>query len=272
MGLNDIPDVALSESCKNLQAASGSKVPILFKGCISESVSLPDVVFFPDSKQNLFPACSGKITRDFEFVGIDNSTIAIIEDVPCQDSTLSQKVSDHQQHNLSRDGSYFSVHTYMMHESELEFVMSDLKAKRIFPDDLNLRERPAILTYFLHAGATAVYYLHAHMDSFYSFNLMEPKIWELINPKYTDQFTYAWSGNALMMLKENSAAPRVIIKQERGDILYIPPWWVHQTRLSEDNHNAGFNIHLISEGSFFGSAVQLAQSLGWSQFFYRNAF
>mmetsp|Transcript_24873 Transcript_24873/g.42605 ORF Transcript_24873/g.42605 Transcript_24873/m.42605 type:complete len:182 (+) Transcript_24873:2-547(+) len=107
-----------------------------------------------------------------------------------------------------------------------------------------------VMTVFLHAGRSAVYYLHSHMDHFLSFCLSEDgKTWVLIDPLYSDSFDSVWSGNAQVMLQElNPGIPRVMVKQEKGDILYVPPWWLHETMVKKTAKNIGFNIHFGVKG------------------------
>mmetsp|Transcript_28546 Transcript_28546/g.77351 ORF Transcript_28546/g.77351 Transcript_28546/m.77351 type:complete len:319 (-) Transcript_28546:19-975(-) len=266
-----MPDTYLTKSCDDMMSIFESQTPILFKHCIRDELTVRDFRYFVETSQNLFPPCHKKVARSFEFAALDGSVQPILEVVPCNASTLRQKMDTFESHKTGVDGSYFDVHTYMLSGEEVEQVKRDLRQKSLIPDGFEFLSTVTALTYFMHAGTTAVYYLHSHMDRFLSFNVKEEKIWEVINPKYHDRFAYQWSGNANMILQELEPAPRVVIKQEKGDVLYIPPWWIHTTRLSGERKNLGFNIHMLSRGQFLGVAAGFFQRLGVTDWFYRNA-
>ena len=37
--------------------------------------------------------------------------------------------------------------------------------------------------------------------------------------------------------------PKLIMTQEKGDILFIPPWWLHEPMVKKTAKNIGFNLH-----------------------------
>ena len=132
-----------------------------------------------------------------------------------------------------------------------------------------MRGGPFVLTTFMHSGRTAVDYFHSHMDVFLSFCHEMPKTWELINPSYHDHFEYYWSGNAIVLVREKQPAPRVVIKQERGDILYVPSWWIHKTSASPQAKSYGINLHSMAPGSYLGlAAFVFMRILGDTEWFY----
>ena len=71
------------------------------------------------------------------------------------------------------------------------------------------------------------------------------------------------------MLKENKRVPKLIIKQQKGDVLFIPPWWIHETVVRKLKKNLGFNIHFGLRGQILFEIVNIAHSLfGDTTFFY----
>lgn len=182
-------------SCKDIDLIYTSHHPILFKGCIDKGLNVDDLLFFEDQVQNLFPPCEGKLLRHFTFESFKGESKPIIEDVPCANSTLVDKISKFHSHELGTGdaaNSYFEVHTYMMSGGERSHL-NDVLAEKIVVDEVDVglgtsKMVGPTLTYFLHAGRSAVYYLHAHMDHFISFCLTEEKTWTLIDPVYLDGF------------------------------------------------------------------------------------
>ena len=64
------------------------------------------------------------------------------------------------------------------------------------------------------------------------------------------------------MLRETTPAPRLEITQRRGDVLFVPPWWIHETRVAPGTKNFGMNIHWMSKGQVLGWAARLHHILG----------
>lgn len=230
--------------------------PVLFKNCLSQNATVEDFILFENNPQNLFPACKGqKLLRYFQFVNYNGETKPIIEDVPCNTSTLREKMDAFYRHKLSNkydgatsenDQSYFEVHTYMMNNQEKSKMELNIKSLMKAPPENSLTQKMlgVTMTVFLHAGRSAVYYLHSHMDHFLSFCLAEEKTWHLIDPIHSDSFDSVWSGNAQIQLQEKEPnVPHLIVKQEKGDILFIPPWWLQETMVKKTAKNIGFNLH-----------------------------
>ena len=256
----------VKSSCDGIGAIYTAQHPILFKNCVDRNLTVDDFVFFQDRAQNLFPTCGeGKLLRHFTFESAGGESKPIIEDVPCSNSTLVDKVSNFNLHELREDesNSFFDVHTYMMSRDERRHLNDALSSRMVRRTDIGIDSKMvnAVMTVFLHAGRTAVYYLHAHMDHFLSFCLSKEKTWMLINPLYMDDFDSVWSGNAQVMLKENKEVPRIIVKQEKGDILYVPPWWIHETLVRKKKKNIGFNIHFGVRGQILMEILNAAHKL-----------
>ena len=115
--------------------------------------------------------------------------------------------------------------------------------------------------------------MHSHMDTFLSFALTKQKVWYLINPTYHDNFEYHWSGNAIVLTREKRDTPRVVITQERGDILYVPSWWLHKTKAKPSAKSFGVNMHCMPEGSVLGSVAHIfMRVLGDTTWFYSTRF
>ena len=264
------PPTLLKFPCDQMDRVLDANQPILFERCIPDGVGLTDVGYFPDVAQNLFAPCGdAKIQRNFEFVGADNKSKSIVEQVPCSPSTLREKIASFDGHDIDRDGNYFEVHTRMATASERKRLDETLHATMVVPEALSVDRMTApVVTHFFHAGRTAVYYLHAHMDRFLSFCLQEEKRWTLVAPQHFKHFEHRWSGNAEMMLRETTPAPRLEITQRRGDVLFVPPWWIHETRVAPGTKNFGMNIHWMSKGQVLGWAASLHQILGNPAWFF----
>lgn len=265
------------ENCNEIASLIYSaQHPVLFKKCLLPNATVEDFMLFKHLKQNLFPPCGGeKLLRHFEYQNFRGEKKQIIEDVPCNPSTLQEKIDSFHEHDLhsteSEDRAYFEVHTYMMTKKETMQMQQRMSA--IMPFNIGMHENmiPAVITAFLHAGRSAVYYLHAHPDHFISFCLSAEKTWVLIDPLYSDSFKSTWSRNAQVMLQElDENVPRIVVKQEKGDILYVPPWWIHETVVKKTAKNLGFNLHYGVRGQAVMELVNLALRFGYPSFFYSN--
>jgi hypothetical protein len=61
------------------------------------------------------------------------------------------------------------------------------------------------------------------------------------------------------------------VRQEKGDILYVPPWWLHETKVRPGKKNVGFNIHFGVPGQLTVHAADFANLvLGNPSFFYTH--
>jgi len=153
--------------CDQISRVYSAQQPIIFRSCIPEGVGLADIGYFPDEKQNLFTPCEEKLIRDFEFVNVSNNTKAIVEQVPCSPSTLQDKIDAFDAHDIRRHGNYFEVHTRMAARRERALLDAAFHTKLKLPRNFTVdRMTAATVTHFFHAGRTAVYYLHAHLDRF----------------------------------------------------------------------------------------------------------
>lgn len=269
--------VEIRENCTGLTTLPfNTQHPVLFKNCLSNNATVEDFILFENTTQNLFPSCEGqKLLRHFQYENYAGETKPIIEDVPCDTSTLRDKMDAFYKHKLSddhdgvangntgKDRSYFEVHTYMMSDQEKAKMEGNIKRLMKLPPQNSLTKNmlAATMTVFLHAGRSAVYYLHSHMDHFLSFCLAEEKTWLLIDPMYSDSFDSVWSGNAQIQLKEREPnVPHLIVKQEKGDILFIPPWWLHETMVKKTAKNIGFNLHYGIRGQVTMEAAHLLRN------------
>jgi hypothetical protein len=97
-----------------------------------------------------------------------------------------------------------------------------------------------------------------HMDHFLSFCLKEQKTWNRIDPLHHDNFDSVWSGNAQIMLREKKATHRIIVQQNKGDIIFVPPWWIHETQVGTLKKNLGFNIHFGVRGQITMELMDMA--------------
>ena len=263
------PDSYIVAACDDIDLLWGSRIPILFRGCIASSITSTQLVYFEESVQNIFPVCEAPRTRNHRFVSLEGEAREIIEEVPCLNRTLSEKLATFRAHDPSTDAPYFEVHPVMLTAAQERFLEGDWRRRGLVSARFRMRGGPFVLTTFLHSGRTAVDYFHSHMDVFLSFCLEEPKTWMLINPTYHDHFEYYWSGNAIVLVREKQPAPRVVIKQERGDILYVPSWWIHKTSASPQAKSYGINLHGMAPGSYLGlAAFVFMRVLGDTEWFY----
>jgi len=233
-------------SCANMDKSFTSQVPILFKNCTNAVID--DLMFFEEQSQNVFPTCDkhNKKKSTFTFEPFEGETQFITEVPPCENKTLADKLSTLKLHNLTENNSYTEVHPYMMNMEERRIVRDGID-KMMLDKENNLGLTTAMvaptMNYFFNGGEGAIGYPHAHLDHFLSFCLSAEKIWTLIDPLYFDHFDSIWSGNAQTMVKEKKKVHKLIVKQEKGDILYVPAWWMHHTKVEKTNKAIGLNFH-----------------------------
>lgn len=262
----------------------GPRQPVLFKNCIPENLHPTELLYFPESQTNVFPECEARVERHWNVTWLDGNIEHFHEWYPCADArSIKEKVDEWMAHDQASQGTYSQLHVYMMGKEEKRRVLRDWAKKNIthitptFLDSI-----PTAMANFFHVGRTAVDYFHSHMDHGLMFNFQATKVWTLIAPEYHDYFDYEWSGNANVLLKEHKVAPRVVIEQEQGDLLYIPTWWLHKVGLASDgwgkegattdNKNFGLSLHMMRSDQFTGFGAHIAQKLGVTNWFYRDSF
>lgn len=266
----------------NLKLLQTTQNPILFKGCIPDPKNMTlegDFVAFPKSQTNIFPSCGNKtVVREFTYASLDKHVVEIHEKIPCASSTLAEKSDFFFQYDPEKDGAYFDVHVFLPNREEIRQLETIFVQKRLLPDGFTFPFHWTVfLVHFFASGTTAVDYFHSHMDRFVSFGIQATKVWELINPKHISSFEYVWSGNALVLTEEKEAAPRVVIAQEPGDILFVAPWWLHKTSYPDptktlQTKNANFNLHFTTMRSISGVAAAVFMKwLNMPTWFYDSA-
>jgi len=87
------PDSYIVAACDDIDLLWGSRIPILFRGCIAPSITSTQLVYFEESVQNIFPTCHARRTRNHRFVSLEGEARDIIEEVPCLNRTLSEKLT-----------------------------------------------------------------------------------------------------------------------------------------------------------------------------------
>lgn len=258
----------------------GPRVPVLFKGCIPEDLHPTEFIYFPESQTNVFPECEARVERHWNYEPLDGEIQHFHEWYPCTDARpLREKVDEWLAYDQETQGTHSELHVYMMGKEEKRGVVRDFAKKNI--TDMTptfLDAIPTAIANFFHVGQTAVDYFHSHMDHGLMFNFKATKVWTLIAPDYHDYFDYKWSGNANVLLKEHKVAPRVVIEQEQGDILYVPTWWLHKVGLaadespSTDGKNFGLSLHMMRSDQFTGIGANVAEWFGITNWFYRDSF
>jgi hypothetical protein len=257
--VHDVPDDYLIKSCDELGSAFESRVPVLFKHCFPAELTWKDFVFFPNSTQNMFPACDGELTRNYSFEGRDGSRSSVTSIVPCSESTLAQKMDRFWKPVAEEDKSYGDSHVYLMDAAELAHVSQRLEATGAVPKGFKFQGSVATMIHLLAQGFSTVRYFHSHLDRIFSFG-MGKREWHVINPKHHSKFDRQWEINgAVMATRELAEAPRVKVVQERGDIFVLPPWWMHKTEPVDSRKEKGvnFNIHVFAEDQLVGAAMSL---------------
>eukprot|EP00811_Abedinium_folium_P001566 NODE_11433_length_1286_cov_9.635893.p1 GENE.NODE_11433_length_1286_cov_9.635893~~NODE_11433_length_1286_cov_9.635893.p1 ORF type:complete len:348 (+),score=46.15 NODE_11433_length_1286_cov_9.635893:28-1044(+) len=271
--LHDVPDSYANASCADLDLMYSSQHPIVFKGCIDPTFKIDDFVYFEDREQNVFPSCAYNFVREYDFESYDGSTAPITENIPCGNTTLREKLVKLAAHNISTEESYFEGHPYRMHGAETAAVMRDLVEKLVLPAGFEFRSSSAIhLVYIINAGTTTAHYLHSHPDYFLTFNIQGMKTWELVNPKWIDHFDWEWSGIGNVMLKEKRPAPRVLVELSPGDVLYMPGWWMHKTRVASTTKSFGVNLHGMNKGQIIGHLMSLYERFGYPKWFHHASY
>ena len=263
------PDSYIVGACDDMDALWGSRVPVLFRGCTRADVPSGELVYFGASTQNLFAPCDTPRRREHTYQPLDGPAQPIVETVPCLNRTLDEKLATYRAHDPAVEPAYYEVHPLLLDGAQERLLAADWHERGLVPPAFRMRGGPFVLTTFLHSGRTAVDYFHSHMDVFLSFCLDGPKTWELINPTYHERFEYRWSGNANVLLREVRRAPRVLITQQRGDILYVPSWWIHKTSATPRSKSYGINLHGMPPGSHLGIAAYFfMRTLGDTEWFF----
>jgi len=272
-----IPDEHMIMPCSELSRGhiQTSLVPIIFQGCIPNSAQWDDYdkddIFnpFPESVQNLFAACpGGKVQGHNHHFTVDplhgNETRHIIEKDPCLPGSLAHKIALHQRHNVTADVPYFDIHSFHINAKNAVILDRSLKAHSLVPEDFTVQipGQTTVLVHYLAAAITAVDYSHSHLDRFLSFGTFKGtnKTWELMSPYQHDCYEYEYSGKAIVLTKEICEAKKTIVIQAPGDILYVPPFWLHKTtqcttvpqRQSKEFKSISFNLHYTTRRSLMG--------------------
>lgn len=302
-----VPDGYLVKNCSEVEETLrvAPRQPVLFKGCIAEEhLGHEGYLFFPESQTNVFPKCKDTNYRHWQFESLDGEVSKMSEWYPCGDGrTLQQKVDEWLSHDPETEGRFSNLHVYMLSLAEKNRLLRGFNSKNITQIDPNFMDSiPVAMSTFLHVGRTVVDYFHSHMDIGLMLNFKATKVWTLIAPDFHDNFDFEWSGNANVLTKENVAAPRVVIEQEQGDLLYMPAWWIHKLSVgreettkgsctwnaakagecemsdsfssatTEDARSFGVNLHMMKADQLSGIGTNIAYYFGITNWFYRDSF
>lgn len=236
-----------------------TKVPLLFKGVLKKE-NIGDISkfnFFPKMKPNLFDPDhiaedrprteSAPFSRKFA-QEMNDGNYEVIEKIPVIGNNIL--CADDQFAGFLNNDEWKSVMTAMMTSEERNEFWSKMSKLTHLPDNFIYEaESQTLALFFSKSDTSLVYYTHAHMDGFFSFSTCQSKEWHLTSPMYADCFDNVWSGLAILPLKQKSEAPVMIVKQEPGDLLYVPPWWYHKTK-NPERSSFGLNVHTV--GGIFG--------------------
>jgi len=269
------PEAAAEEPrempCDRLSAnlIRSANFPILFKACLPDAkeVSIDkDFPIFRTSVQTVFTPCksNGVIRKQFETLNGDVSEVSEI--VPCELTTLEEKIRAMKNHS-THDSSLSEAHVFWLNSTTTDILDEHLHNIGFIPQAYNVKDTGAICSvgFFLSAGSkTNVDYLHSHMDQFLSFGLEKSKVWELIHPLHVDKFETTWSGQSLVMTKQKERVPVITLNQEPGDVLFVPPWWMHKTSRKNDMYarHASMNVHCLTTRSLSAFGALALFSLG----------
>lgn len=101
-------------------------------------------------------------------------------------------------------------------------------------------------TFYNHGNTSTVSRFHMHSDSSFSINLEGTKVWKLIPPEFSPLLEPAWSGVAFVQTKgvSEKELPILTVKQEPGDVLFLPNWYAHLTSFEEVVTSVSITFHL----------------------------
>lgn len=225
---------------------------------------MEDLAVFPESITTLFPDCdaNGEENTPYQYEDVSGNVIEMFERQPCGRTTLANKIEVFQKHRLDTNGAYFDTHVAILNGSMEKKLVGRLVDRGYVPDGFKVGLGDTMaLTHFFSAGQTAVDYYHSHPERSLTFGMDKTKVWELINPRWIDNFVYEYSGKANIPTREKVAGtPVVIVEQEPGDIMLLPNWWLHKTQHQDSTYSispkaATFNIHFLTPRSAFGMAA-----------------
>jgi len=113
----------------------------------------------------------------------------------------------------------------------------------------------------------SVDYYHAHPDYFVVWNVAGVKEWHLLPPTYLPRAQVVWSGLTLIATHELQTRCAVTVKQNPGDILVVPTWWLHKVKLHDiivDAWNIGhlgYSQHFSPKSSIAGHLMRIVEEL-----------
>jgi len=186
---------------------------------------------------------------------------------PCLNMTLEEKIVGARD-PLRRRG--FAHNLVLLKKEDIQHHTSVLENMwGTHPEITHIWEHSQIVPHTNIAVASQqslVNYYHAHLDLAVVWNMHGTKHWSLLHPDYLPDTLPVWSGNALLGTRTPQTKCVVETVQKPGDVLIMPPWWLHATRLlgsiSENQiRSIGYNQHLTQPGSIFGPVVSFLENM-----------
>lgn len=198
---------------------------------------------------------------------------------PCLNITFTERIRRLDPHHSLSKG--WQVFTKVLTAGDVATEQDMLvKALGTAPELTRLLEHSSIwphVSVFMNRNESAVPYFHAHPDYFVVWNVVGMKEWLMLPPAFLPQTEAVWSGLSFMALvePETSCAVRVVL--EPGDVLIVPSWWLHQTRLLDDHkgkthsylRHLGYSQHFALKSSIGGQLLSLSEKMFGPSFGYQ---
>ena len=147
---------------------------------------------------------------------------------------------------LQQQEKYTGAVPFFSDKEHFELLFEDLKNDEWIRDGIENYEIPTAMTVFMTKGQASVPKLHMHADHFISYNLMGPKQWTFVDPSFAPLFHMQWSDEAFIATNPvpESRVPMMTVRQEVGDVLIVPSWFLHSTSIEKDGLGVGISSHL----------------------------
>eukprot|EP00039_Didymoeca_costata_P016473 m.297362 g.297362 ORF g.297362 m.297362 type:complete len:359 (+) comp16398_c0_seq1:155-1231(+) len=238
-------------STQQIEDMIANKQAFLLKGSMKKHNINAILESLGHTKQNVFKACKHRPAPYLQ------------ESAPCRMLTLNDRISElreHQRAGAPMNGCH--VHNLAGSSNSWE-LLEDLLFKKLEASEgirAPIQEQtfaPIIGVFYAQGNVSAVPNLHMHPDAVLTHAIEGTKIWRVAHPDYAPLFNPLWSGVSLVarsIPKRNS--PLQYITQEPGDLLFLPPWYLHSTSFPEDSLTSiGFNTHFQVGALGFVSGV-----------------
>lgn len=238
--------------------------PVTIRGAFQANRSLEKLVeWLGDTRQNLFNPCA-----------VEPRAVLGHEVRPCLNITFREKVwaaaDPARRRGFAHNVVLEDKREVLRHAHVLE---NEWKTARKVTSVWEHSSIHPHLTLSLATHLSLVYYYHAHMDFAVVWNMEGVKEWNLLHPDYLPSARPVWSGNSLLATKTPETKCVIKTVQRPGDVLVLPPWWLHSTRILETTNETvirslGYNQHFARKTSIIGQLTFLLETLFGPSAFY----